>query len=212
MPKEEAQKTTKSPLDDLMDSQARTKPKILKKWIGMGRKKCDYNCHTNFTSLKLAKSVASNGRLKGDTVPFDQLVNGHETCQSSAMPNEANNKTNFAKENEPIKEKSGRLLGKAGKDTTSLFNMIFRSLTSSSSNSNPASNPSDNMSQQNSASNEPLNAALNNRTADKEPEERNLTNNKSFDLNDEAKLNLSLNSLQGSPQRLAISVQNLPES
>lgn len=197
-----------------MDNQIRTKPKILKKWIGMGKKKCDYNCHTNFTSLRLAKSDAPNGgRLKGD-IPFDQLANGNEaaTCQSVAKPSEANNKINFAKENEPIKEKSGRLPGKAaGKDTTSLFNIIFKSLTSSSSNSNP----SDNMSQQNSASNERLNAlAANNQTAGKEPSERNppKSNNKSFDLNDEMKLNLSLNSLQASPQRLAISIQNLPEN
>lgn len=213
--KEEHQKP-KSLLEDLMDNQLRTKPRILKKWIRMGKKKnANYNCHTNF---KLVKSDAQNGQPNGNQlkshIPFDQLANGQrvETCRS--VPNEANSKINFAKENEPIKEKSARLPSKVGpnKETTSLFNLIFRSLTSSSSNSNP-SNPSDNLSMQNSASNEKMSLSPNNRTADKDQREKDPTksDHKSFDLKD-MKINLSLNSLQASPQRLAISIKNLPEN
>lgn len=173
------------------------------------KKKCDYNCHTNF---KL-KSDAQNGNCLKSHSPFaGQLANGSagETrCQSDA--NKMNNKINFAKENEPISSVrlSDKASGSTNKETTSLFNLIFRSLTSSSSNSNP----SDNASQQNSGSNEKSNFSPHNRTADREQNERNPANgnNKSFDLK-ETQLNLSLSSLQASPQKLAIAIKNLPEN
>lgn len=188
-----------------MDNQKRTKPRILKKWIGMGKKKkCDYHCHTNF------KLKSDNGSHLKSHIPFaDQLANGSAGETYESVANEANNnKINFAKENEPIKTKSAQLPDKpagSNKETTSLFNLIFRSLTSSSSNSNPSDN---------SASNERSNFGLNNRTADKEQTERNppKSSNKSFDLKETAKLNLSLNSLQASPQKLAISIKNVPEA
>ena len=199
-----------------MDAQIRTKPRILKKWIGMSKKKkANYNCHTNFRPVK--SDAQTENQLKSHS-PFDQFgqtANGQQerACQFAAS--EAHKRINLANENEPIKEKSGRLPNKAAgaaKETASLFNLLFRSLTSSSSNSNP-SNPSDNMSLQNSASNEKLNLSPNNRTADKDESDRSLpkNNNKSFDLKD-TKLNLSLSSLQASPQKLAIPLKHLPEN
>lgn len=191
-----------------MDNQVRTKPKILKKWITSSRKKRDYNCHTNF---KL---------IKNDI----QLDGQQDACQSILESNELN-KISLLKENdEQIKKKHSLLLGKTGYNKETLFR-LFRSLTSSSSTntSNPSGNTSDSM--QNSASNGCLNtsntACLNDKL--NVTKNMNLNNNepntllndpileptnegksspklnKSFDIKE---FNLSLNSLETSPQKL----------
>ena len=141
-----AQIPKSSVLEDLMNTQIRTKPTIYKRWMNSSRKKCDYNCHTNF---KLIKGGIQDGQtLNEQQMPNDLPRRQHEeACQTIMKSNNESNNSSSKENDEQIGKKHSLLPGKlitsySSKDT--LFGRIFRSLTSSSSNSNNASNPSAN--------------------------------------------------------------------
>lgn len=219
-----------------MSNQTRTKTKILKKCSSLGKKKRDYNCHTNFkfSDLKNSDQWKNESQVDKPKLDYSKQKIDQKNCEAISKSIDLNKNT--AKEDDNrIKKKQSlipRLIGYSNNNKDTLFNRIFRSLTSSSSsnhqlsiNSNLSPNTSDNLNTSTgclnlTSSNDKFSVAASTSANKAQPTEtknlkkinksfdlKEMKNSKSFNLNElksknSMKLNFSLSSLETSPKRL----------